>query len=73
MKLLFMLALMAAFAPVLASGQTLGPYIIDPHPPGKPPGSNVNVTYEKTIGFFTSKTLPSVVLGTGRGLYLYTS
>jgi hypothetical protein len=33
----------------------------------------VNVTYEKTIGFFTSKTIPSVALGTGRGLYLYTS
>jgi hypothetical protein len=73
MKPLFILALMAALAPVLASGQTLGPYIIDPHPSGKPPGSDVNVTYEKTIGFFTSKTIPSVVLGTGSGLYLYTS
>jgi hypothetical protein len=64
---------MAVLAPVLASSQTPETYIIDPHPSGKPPGSDVNVTYEKTIGLFTSKTIPSVVLGTGRGLYLYTS
>src|SRR5712664_359562 len=73
MKPLFILTLLAALAPVLASGQTPETYIIDPHPPGKPGGSNVNMTLVKTIGFFTSKTLPSVVLGTGRGLYLYTS
>ena len=33
----------------------------------------MKVSYVKTIGFFTSKTIPSVVSGTDRGLYLYTS
>jgi hypothetical protein len=73
MKPLFMLALMVALAPVVASGQTPETHIIDPYPAGKPEGSNVKVSYVKAIGFFTSKTMPSVVSGTDRGLYLYTS
>ena len=73
MKPLFMLALMAALAPVVASSQAPETYIIDPYPAGKPGGSNVNMSLVKTLGFFTSKTIPSVVSGTGRGLYLYTS
>jgi hypothetical protein len=71
--MLVMLALMAALAPVVASSQPPETYIIDPYPAGKPGGNNLNMSLVKTIGFFTSKTMPSVVSGTGRGLYLYTS
>jgi hypothetical protein len=73
MKSLFILTLMAALAPALASSQTPETYIIDPYPSGKPPDSKVNMTLVKTVGFFTSKTIPSVVMGAARGLYLYTS
>jgi len=61
---------MAALAPALASSQTPETYIIDPYPSGKPTDSKVNMTLVKTVGFFTSKTIPSVVMGTARGLYL---
>jgi hypothetical protein len=74
MKSLFMLTLMAALAPMVASGQTLEPYIIDAHPTsGKPGNRNVDISYVKTIGFFTSTIVPSVVSGMNRGLYLYTT
>src|SRR6266851_887085 len=72
MKSVFRLAFMAALVPMLAYGQSVQTFIIDPHPPGKP--------LEKTVGFFTSTTVPSVVVGmgmgddgTGGGIYLYAS
>src|SRR5690349_16788149 len=69
MKSIFRLAFIAAFSPMLAYGQTVQDIIIDPNPfPGKPT--------EKTVDFFTSTTVPSVIIGTlgwGGGMYLYTS
>jgi hypothetical protein len=55
MKSLFALAFTVALAPMLASGQTVQTYTIDPLPSGTP--------LEKTVGFFTSTTMPSVVMG----------
>jgi hypothetical protein len=78
MKPLFKLAFMAALAPMLASAQTVKTFTIDPSPAGKavdPAGKPVE-TLEKTVGFFTSTTLPSVVVGLNGGkggIYLYTS
>ncbi len=72
MKSVFRLAFMAALVPMLAYGQSVQTIIIDPHPPGKP--------LEKTVAFFTSTTVPSVVVGmaaqddgSGGGIYLYAS
>jgi hypothetical protein len=72
MKSLFRLAFMAALVPMLAYGQSVQTFIIDPHPSGHP--------LEKTVDFFTSTTVPSVVVGmgmeddgTGGGIYLYAS
>jgi hypothetical protein len=71
MKSVLKLAFTAVLAPMLACGQTVQTFTIDPHPPGKP--------LEKTVGFFTSMTVPSVVVGMDSsgggegGLYLYTS
>jgi hypothetical protein len=71
MKSLSALAFVAVLAPAVASGQTVQDFIIDPSPPAAP--------LEKTIGYFTSTTLPSVVLGSSSGdggpggFYLYQS
>jgi hypothetical protein len=71
MKPLFALALVAALAPAVASGHTVQDFIIDPSPPAGP--------LERAIGYFTSTTLPSVVLGSAishggpGGFYLYRS
>jgi hypothetical protein len=76
MKLHAMLALMVTLAPALVSGQTPQAHIIDPRPSGNPVEGSAtlaNATFVKTIGYFTSKTVPSVALGMGSGLYLYTS
>jgi len=73
MKPPIMLALIVALAPVMASGQTAPTYIIDPHPTGRQAGRDVDISYVKVAGFFTSRTMPSVVHGMSRGLYLYTS
>jgi hypothetical protein len=65
------LAFVAALAPAVASGQAVQDFIIDPSPPAAP--------LEKAIGYFTSTTLPSVVLGSSSadggpgGFYLYQS
>lgn len=66
-------ALMAALAPIAASSQTVQNYIIDAQPAGRQGGRDVDISYTKLLGFFTSKTTPNVVLGMSRGLYLYTS
>jgi hypothetical protein len=55
LKPLSALAFVAVLAPAVASGQTVQDFIIDPSPPAAP--------LEKTIGYFTSTTVPSVVLG----------
>jgi len=77
MKPAIMLALFVALAAVMASGQPsptyIPTYIVDPHPTGRQAGRDVDISYVKVAGFFTSKTMPSVVLGMSRGLYLYTS
>ena len=65
MKSVFKLAFIAALAPMLAYGQTVQTFTIDPNPPGK--------SLEKTVDFFTSRTMPSVIMGTDAGIYLYTS
>jgi hypothetical protein len=70
---LAILALMAAFNPVMASSQTVPNYIIDMQPAGRQAGRDVDISYVKLLGFFTSKTMPNAVLGMSRGLYLYTS
>lgn len=68
---LYVLAVVAMLAPRLASGQTVTDYIVDPSPPAAP--------LEKTIDYFTSTTIPSVVLGSSSGdggpggIYLYQS
>src|SRR5262249_23793137 len=72
-KALSFVMLVVALVPVLASGQTPKTHVIDAYPVGKPGGREVKYTLVKTVGYFTSKTFPSVVLGTSRGLYLYTS
>ena len=65
------LAFAAALTPAVASGQAVQDFIIDPSPPAAP--------LEKAIGYFTSTTLPSVVLGSSSadggpgGFYLYQS
>jgi hypothetical protein len=59
MKSLSVLAFAAVLAPAVASGQTVQDFIIDPSPPAAP--------LEKTIGYFTSTTVPSVVLGSSSG------
>jgi hypothetical protein len=73
MKRLTILTLMAALTPVVASTQTVPNYIIDGHPVGRQAGRDVDISYVKLLGFFTSKTMPNVVMGMSRGLYLYTS
>jgi FG-GAP-like repeat len=55
----------AALTPTLSYSQTAQNFIIDPQPPGQ--------SLEKTVNFFTSATMPSVVNGTNNGIYLYTS
>jgi hypothetical protein len=71
MKLLPALAFAAALAPALAFGQTVQNFIIDPSPPAAP--------LEKAVDYFTSTTIPSVVLGSSTaaggpgGFYLYQS
>src|SRR4051794_18479449 len=68
---LSVLAFVTALAPAVASGQAVQDFIIDPSPPAAP--------LEKAIGYFTSTTLPSVVLGSSSadggpgGFYLYQS
>ena len=71
MKSVFRLALLATLVPMLAYGQSVQTFIIDPYPP-RP--------LEKTVDFFTSTTVPSVIVGmgiqddgSGGGIYLYTS
>src|SRR6266550_3610883 len=70
-KRLSALAFVAALAPAVASGQAVQDFIIDPSPPAAP--------LEKAIGYFTSTTVPSVVLGSSSGdggpggFYLYRS
>lgn len=60
-----------ALLPALACGQTVQYFTIDPTPPGAP--------LEKTIGYYTSTTLPSVAIGSNSGdggpggMYLHTS
>jgi hypothetical protein len=78
MKSLFTLAFMVVLAPMLASGQTVQTFTIDPYPTGNPAGSAGYAALEKTVGFFTSTTMPSVVVGMNgnrgeAGMYLYTS
>jgi hypothetical protein len=73
MKRLAFLVLMATLAPLATSAQNVQNYIIDAHPVGRQPGRELDLSYEKVIGFFTSTTMPSVVLGMSRGLYLYRS
>jgi hypothetical protein len=78
MKSLFTLTLMIALAPMQAFGQTLETFTIDPYPTGNPAGSAGYSALEKTVGFFTSTTMPSVVVGMNgnrgeAGMYLYTS
>jgi len=58
-------ALVVTLAPMLAYGQSVQTFIIDPQPSGQ--------SLEKTVDFFTSTTTPSVVMGTDNGIYLYTS
>jgi hypothetical protein len=58
-------AFLIALVPALAYGQTVQNFIIDPQPP--------EPSLEKTVDYFTSTTTPSVVMGTGNGIYLYTS
>src|SRR5215469_4150873 len=65
MKSFLMLAFVGTLAPVLAFGKTVQNFIIDPSPPGRP-------VLEKTVDYFTSRTMPSVVLGSS-GIYLYQS
>ena len=65
MKSFLKLAFVGTLAPVLASGETVQNFIIDPSPPGRP-------VLEKTVDYFTSRTMPSVVLGSS-GIYLYQS
>jgi len=72
MKSVFRLAFMAALVPMLAYGQSVQTFIIDPQPP--------EPSLEKTVDFFTSTTTPSVVMGSGAqddgsggGIYLYTT
>jgi hypothetical protein len=71
MKPLFALAFVAGLGPAVAFGHTVQDFIIDPSPPGGP--------IERAIGYFTSTTAPSVVLGSGSGhggpggFYLYRS
>jgi len=55
---LSVLAFVTALAPAVASGQAVQDFIIDPSPLAAP--------LEKAIGYFTSTTLPSVVLGSSR-------
>jgi hypothetical protein len=68
---LAVLAFFAALAPTLSQSQSVQDFIIDPSPPAAP--------LEKTIGYFTSTTMPSIVLGSSSGaggpggLYLYQS
>jgi hypothetical protein len=70
-KSLSALVLLAVLTPALASGQTVQNFIIDPSPPVAP--------LEKTVDYFTSTTIPSVVLGSSSGdggpggYYLYQS
>ena len=70
MKSLSVLAVVTVLAPA-ASGQTVQDFVIDPSPPAAP--------LEKTVDYFTSTTLPSVVLGSSSGdggpggIYLYQS
>jgi hypothetical protein len=59
------LAFVVALTPMLAYGQSVQNFIIDPTPPGE--------SLEKTVDFFTSTTTPSVVNGTDNGIYLYVS
>ena len=78
MKSLFTLALMVALAPMLASGQSVQTFTIDPYPSGNPTGSAGYAALEKVVGFFNSTTMPSVVVGMNgnrgkAGMYLYTS
>jgi hypothetical protein len=71
MKPFSALAFVAVLAPAMASGQSVQDFIVDPSPPAAP--------LEKAIGYFTSTTIPSVVLGSGSGdggpggFYLYQS
>lgn len=73
MKLFSVLALVAMLAPRPALAQSVQNFIIDPAPPPAP--------LEVTVDYFTSPTIPSVVLGSatndlgpgGRGYYLYQS
>ncbi|MBV8507477.1 MAG: hypothetical protein JOZ11_16935, partial [Alphaproteobacteria bacterium] len=64
-KSAFKLAFIVALTPMLAYGQSVQNFIIDPTPPGE--------SLEKTVDFFTSTTTPSVVNGTDNGIYLYVS
>jgi hypothetical protein len=59
MKSFSAFAFVATLAPALASGQTVQNFIIDPSPPIAP--------LEKTVDYFTSTTMPSVVLGSASG------
>ena len=54
-KSLFPLILVGVLAPALAWGQNVRDYIVDPNP--------VFAPLEKTIGYYTSTTLPSVAIG----------
>jgi hypothetical protein len=76
MRWLSRFALIVALVPALALGQTVQSFTIDPYPAGKPGGTSNTFPLEKAVGFFTSTTVPSVVVGFNRGwggLYLYTS
>jgi hypothetical protein len=65
------LSFIAALVPALAFGQNVQNVIIDPSPPGVP--------LEKTLDYFTSDTIPSIILGSSSGngglggYYLYQS
>jgi hypothetical protein len=62
-----MIALLSWVAVAVRAQSIAKDVVIDPHPP-------VGEALEKAIDYFTSKDLPSVVVGNGRGgLYLYQS
>ena len=65
-KTLTALGFVGALTPAIASGQSVQDFIVDPAPPA---GS-----LEKSIGYYVSTVLPSVVLGLSgdpEGMYLY--